>query len=57
MYIVEHMDPLLPLRPLSAHVKHAVGQLVELKVALADACRLQPTTQYVLIVWEVIFYE
>jgi hypothetical protein len=34
--IVEHVDPLLTLRPLSANVEHAVGQIASVEDRLAD---------------------
>lgn len=39
LYIVKDVDPLLPLRPLSSYVKHAVCQVANLKNGLANPSR------------------
>jgi len=55
--VVEHVDPLLTLRPLSTNVKHAVCQVASVENSLADASCSKPCAQNILICGCEVFGE
>lgn len=48
--VLEAVDPFFALRPLAAHVEHAIGELAQVEDRLSDARRAQPATEQILVV-------
>ncbi len=48
--ILETMDPLLPLGPLTTDIEHAIGEFADDERGLGDPGRLDPRAQHILVV-------
>jgi hypothetical protein len=57
LYVVEDVNPLLPLGPLTTNIKHAIRQVAEFEYSLGDTGRPQPRSEDVLIGRQVVFGE
>lgn len=53
----EAVNPFLPLRTLTADIKHVIIQLAEFEQGLRDSGSTKSGPQYILITWKVIFCE
>jgi hypothetical protein len=57
MNALEAMDPFLPFRTLTTHIKHVIVQLAEFKEGLRDARRAKSRAKNILIVRKVVLPE
>ena len=54
VHILEAVDPLLPLGPLTTNIKHSIDVTTKVKDRLGDACRAEPRAEYILVSRQII---